>query len=143
MIGGEFFWVWLAWGRVLILDATNGSAVDTDALRVDFGRGRPIVLRTAETMAESTVSSERIAAARLAGWLNGQAVLSLLQKLARDPYHEDTGQQTKAEDPWGRFASSPLLLIRRVYPVRRAAAEELHIKFGQAHTEGVEELVPL
>jgi hypothetical protein len=127
----------------MIFDAKNGNPVDAEALRVDFQRGRPAVLKTAETMAESTIPSERIAAARLAGWLNGNAVLPLLRKLARDPYHEDPGQQTKAEDPWGRFGPSALLLIRRVYPVRRAAAEELHIKFGHADTEGVEELVPL
>ena len=143
MAGGDYFWVWLAWGRVLIFDTKTGNQVDAEALRIDFGRGRPIVLKTAEMMAESSIPSERIAAARLAGWLNGGAVLPLLQKLARDPYHEDTGEQTNAQDPWGRFAASALLLIRRTYPVRRAAAEELHIKFGQAHTEGIEELVPL
>jgi hypothetical protein len=138
---GSYFWLWLAWGRLLVFDAKTGSAVDSESLRRDFQRGRPTVLRTAERMAESETPTKRIAAARLAGWLGD---LPLLTKLLADPYHEDTGQQTQAEDPWGRFAaSSPFLLLRRVYPVRRAAAEEIHITFGQAHFGAIEELVAL
>jgi hypothetical protein len=138
---GAYFWVWLPWSRVLIFDSKTGDVVDADSLRVDFTRGRPEMLKTAEIMAESEIPSHRVAAARLAGWLNGQAALPVLRKLLVDPYHEDTGQQTRAEDPWGRFAaSSPFLLLRRVYPVRRAAAEELHIQFGQAQG-AIEELI--
>ena len=138
---GGIFWVWLAWGRVLAFDAKTGNALDAESIRLDSERGRQLVLKTAEIMAASETSPRRIAAARLAGWLNGQAVAPLLRKLLTDPYYVNTGEQTQAEDPWGRFAaSSPFRLLRRVYPVRRAAAEELHIKFGQANGS-VEELV--
>jgi hypothetical protein len=138
MADGAYFWIWLAWGRLLVFDPRSGSAVDSESLRRDLQRGRPTVLTTAEKL-ESEAPTKRIAAARLAGWLGD---LPQLTKLLADPYHEDTGQQTEAEDPFGRFAnSSPFRLVRRVYPVRRAAAEEIHITFGFARYGAVEELV--
>jgi hypothetical protein len=137
---GNYFWVWLPWGRVMLFDGRTGNALDAGSFRLDFTRGRPTLLETAEVMAESAIPSQRIAAAHLAGWLGGQAVLPILRKLQSDPYHKDTGQLTQGEDPWGRFSSAPFFLIRRLYPVRRAAAEEIHIHFG--HTDApVEELV--
>jgi hypothetical protein len=136
----QYFWVWLPSGRVMIFDPRTGTAVDAKAVRLDPTRGRRSILRTVEVLSDSQNPPQRIAAARLAGWLNGQAVMPILRKLLSDPYYRDTGRQTKAEDPWGRYATSPFLLLRRVYPVRRAAAEELHISVGQADG-AVEELV--
>lgn len=139
---GAYFWVWLAWGRVLIFDAKTGKPLDAAAFRIDVGRGRPVMMETLELMSRSATPSDRIAAARLAGWLNGQAVLPVLNRLQADIYYEETGQQTKIEDPWERFGENLFFLYRRLYPVRRAAAEELHIHFGQAGGGvGVEDLV--
>ena len=94
---GGYFWVWLPSGRVMMFEVSTGSAIDAASLRLDLGRGRPIVLKTAQMMSDSPIPSKRIASARLAGWLNGRAVLPILAKLAADSYHEDTGQQTRAE----------------------------------------------
>jgi len=137
---GSYFWMWLPSGRVMMFDATTGNSVDASAIRVDLNRGRPIVLATAELLSQSPDHVKRIAAARLAGWLSGVAAAPVLRALLADPYHQLTGQYTNAEDRWNRYAGSPFQLFRRVYPVRRAAAEELHIQFGQA-LGVVEELV--
>ena len=138
---GQYFWVWLPWGRMMVFDVTTGDAIDSEALRLQIGRGRATILKTAQLMSESSIPLERIATARLAGWLNGQAVLPILRKLLLDPYYENDSLQTRAEDKFGRFGDAWFWLSQRRYPVRRAAAEELHIKFGGSADGAVEETI--
>src|SRR5580658_7719252 len=44
---------------------------------------------------------------------------------------EDDHLVTKEDDTWGRLKGSYSYTFVRRYPVRRAAAEEIHIAFGQ------------
>ncbi|MBS1830398.1 MAG: hypothetical protein JST93_34165 [Acidobacteria bacterium] len=57
--GGEFFWLWFPWGRVMMFDAGTGELVDEKALRLDMERGRGIILSTAQVMARTIRFSSR------------------------------------------------------------------------------------
>ena len=72
--------------------------IDVEALRLQIGHERAAILKTSEIMSESPIPLERIAAARLAGWLNGQAVYSILKRLLLDPYYDNDSVKTRAED---------------------------------------------
>jgi hypothetical protein len=64
-------------------------------------------------------------------------VFPLLNSLLKDPYFEDDSALNREEDKWGRMNGSYSYTFVRRYPVRRAAAEEIHIAAG--HTEAVVE----
>ncbi|MFN7939672.1 MAG: hypothetical protein U0R19_40475 [Bryobacteraceae bacterium] len=130
--GGEFFWLWFPWGRVMIFEASTGEIVDEKAIRLDMERGRGMILSTAQVLAKSAEPRDRIAAARLAGWLKGEAAGPVLKGLLRDPYYEDDHLLQPEGDTWGRLKGSYSYTFIRRYPVRRAAAEEIHMAFGQA-----------
>lgn len=106
--------------------------VDEKAIRMDMERGRGMILSTAQVMAKSAEPRDRIAAARLAGWLKGEAAGPVLKALLRDPYYEDDHLLQPEGDTWGRLKGSYSYTFIRRYPVRRAAADEIHIAFGQA-----------
>ena len=129
---GEFFWLWFPSGRVMMFDAATGDVVDGKPVRLDMKRGRGIILSTAQAMVRSADPLDRIAAARLARWLNGPAVLPVLKGLLSDPYTEDDHLLNQENDTWGRLKGSYSYTFIRRYPVRRAAAEEIHFAFGQA-----------
>ena len=116
----------------MMFDAATGDVIDEKPVRLDMQRGREIILSTVQAMVRSDNPRVRIAAARLAGWLNGQAVLPILKALWSNSYSQDDPLLNKENDTWGRLNGSYSYTFVRRYPVRRAAAEELHIAFGQA-----------
>lgn len=54
----------------------------------------------------------------------------ILRDLMQDPHYVD-GSWKKVADKQGRFGKNYFRTHIREYPVRRAAAEEYHIRFGQ------------
>lgn len=130
---GEYFLLWLAWGRVLVFQGDSGGQIDAKAFRLESNQ-RNRVFETINLLKESENPVDRITAARFAGWLGGKAALPVLRELLNDPYYQD-GLWEKIDDPWQRFGDSYMRVCPRRYPVRKAAAEEMHIHFG--HADGV------
>lgn len=128
---GENYLLWLASGRVLVFKSAAGEQVDAKSFRRS-GVGRRVVFETVDLLSSSKSPDDRIAAARFSGWLGGQAALPVLTELLGDPYYRD-GPWEKIDDPWQRFGSSYMWVCPRRYPVRKAAAEEIHIHYGQAY----------
>lgn len=125
-----YFLLWLAWGRVVVFESNNGQQVDAQSFRLDSNQ-RTNVLETVNLLKKSQDPDVRIAASRFAGWLGGKIVWPILEELLKDPYYRDDPWQ-KVDDPWERFGDSYMWVCPRRYPVRKAAAEEMHIHFGQA-----------
>lgn len=137
---GQYFLVWFPWGRMMVFDSATGKQTDPDPLRRFAGHDqRSVVLQTARLLSDSKEPSDRIAAARFAGWLGGKAVLPILRNLMQDPHYVD-GFWRKVEDRQNRFGDNYFRTHTRRYPVRRAAAEEMHIQVGQAEAV-IEEVV--
>jgi hypothetical protein len=127
---GDHFLLWLAWGRVLVFQGNTGKEVEAESFRLK-SKNRKIVFDTVDKLKKSDNPNERIKAARFAGWLGGTEIGPVLRELMKDPYYKD-GPWKKMDDPWQRFGDSYYRICPRAYPVRKAAAEELHINFGQA-----------
>jgi hypothetical protein len=127
---GEHFLLWLGWGRMLVFNSGSGDPIDPEMFRRDAGQ-RQTVLEMNNRLKRSDRPDDRIAAARYAGWLRGDAALAILKELLEDPYYKD-GLWKKLDDPRRRFGNKPMWGRRRRYPVRKAAAEEIHIHFGSA-----------
>jgi hypothetical protein len=128
---GECFLLWFPWGRVVVFDSQAGEQLDAESFRLAEEK-RPKILHTINLLKESENPELRTAAARFAGWLGGKAVGPILRELVLDPYYRDGHSWQKMEDPYGRFGDSYMWMFPRRYPVRKAAAEEMHIEFGQA-----------
>ncbi len=45
---GDYFWMWLPSGRVMIFDSKTGIAIDAKTFRLEGSRGRPAVIRTVD-----------------------------------------------------------------------------------------------
>ena len=131
---GKYFLLWLATGRMLVFDSRTGLPADPAPMRADLKR-RETVLETIELLAKSKEPADRIAAARFAGWLRGEKVGKVLRELANDPYFTEDAS-SMLHDPWGRLGNSRLGVVRRHYPVRKAAVEAMHSAYGQAHGVG-------
>lgn len=129
-VDGEHFLLWLAWGRVLVLKSDSGDQIDANYFRLESNQ-RNRVFETINLLKKSDNPNDRIAAARFSGWLGGETLLPIWKELLNDPYYED-GPWKKLDDPWQRFGDSYMWVCPRSYPVRKAAAEEMHIGFGQA-----------
>lgn len=127
---GDHFLLWLAWGRLLVFESSTGKEVEVKTFLRE-SRSRKAAFDTVDILTKSKKPDDRIKAVRFAGRLGGKESLQILREFMKDPYYRD-GSWKKMDDTWQRFGRNYYRICPRSYPVRKAAAEELHIGFGQA-----------
>lgn len=132
---GDHFLVWLAWGKALVFQSDTGEKIEAKPFQRN-SQNRKVVFDAVDILKKSENPNDRIKAVRFVGWLGGKASLSVLREFMKDPYYKD-GFWRKMDDPWQRFGENYFRVFTRTYPVRRAAAEELHIGCGQVRGSGV------